>query len=206
MCGINPVGEQKELLRALVEDDKVVCKAGRAVGKSVISGIAALWFITTNYNSLVLITSPNFDQVIQIIFGTIKEVHRKSPLLKMMFDVTDTTFRHKVLRATWYITLKTAAKGEGIRGYNRPNKLYITDESTGITDEILDALLGSTDEANSKMLMISNPTKRSGKFYDIFTNHAGYPEWKRVSMSRLITGYQIIAITSKTAAEKAKRN
>lgn len=206
VCSINPVGEQKDLLMSLAKKDKISVKAGRAVGKSVMAGVAATWFITCHYNSLVLITSPNFEQVKDVIFGTVKSIHRKSPLLKLMFDVTDTTFRHKVLRETWYIVLRTASKGESIRGYNRPNKLYITDETTGIAEDILNALLGSTDEANSKMLMISNPTKRSGKFYEIFTNLAAYPEWGRVSMSRLTTGYKIIALTSLEAANKAKRN
>lgn len=206
VCGIKPVGEQKEMLKKLAENDKLAVKAGRAVGKSVISGIAALWFITTNYNSLVLITSPNFQQLQDVIFGTIREVHRTSPLLKLMFKSTAQTFRHRELDATWQIVIKTATKGEGIRGYNRPNKLYITDETTGIPEEILDALLGSTDEANSKMLMISNPTRRSGKFYEIFTSPTKYPEWTRVTMSRLVTGYQIIALTSLKAARKALRN
>ena len=204
VCLINPVGEQKTVLKALVDNDKLAVKAGRAVGKSVVAGISALWFITVNYNSLVLITATDFKQLKDVIFGTIKEIHRKSPLLKIMFDVTDETFRHKVLRSTWQIVIKTASTSEGMRGYNRPNKFYIMDEATGISDDIIDALLGSTDEANSKVLMISNPTKRSGKFYHVFTNPTSFPEWKRISFSKT-TAYEIIALTSVEAADKSLR-
>ena len=55
------------------------------------------------------------------------------------------------------------------------------------------------------MLMLSNPTKRSGKFYEIFTDNTGYPEWQRHSMTRLTTGYEIIALSSHDKAEKIKK-
>ena len=126
VCGWNPVGEQRDILYSIAKNDKVSVKAGRAVGKSVVASIAATWFITCHYDSLVLITSPNFQQLTDVIFGTIREIHRTAPLLNLMFESTATQFRHRLMPATWKMVIKTASKGEGIRGYNRANKLYIT--------------------------------------------------------------------------------
>ena len=122
VCGWNPVGEQHQILMSLATNDKLIVKAGRAVGKSVLAAISALWFITVHYNSLVLMTSPNYQQLVDVMFGTVREVHRSSPLLMLMFESTATQFKHRELDATWKIVIKTAVKGEGMRGYNRKNK------------------------------------------------------------------------------------
>lgn len=201
VCNFNPVGEQKDLLNSLRDNRKTAVSAGRAVGKSEIGSIAALWYIVCYPHSTVLITSPNFQQLQDVIFGAVRRRWKDSKLLTLIFDCTLTQFRHRFYDSDWKMVIKTASKGEDIRGYNSENKLYIMDESTGIDDDIINALLGSTSEANAKVLMISNPTRRSGKFYEIFTDPTTYPDWTRVKMSRITTGYQINKMINPENAE-----
>jgi len=207
VCGFVPADEvQHEFLMSLVTNDKILVAAGRNLGKSVLAALASLWFVTCFYNPIVLVTSPNFQQLMDVLFAEITTFHKKSPLLRIMFDTTKRTFRHKEYSQSWQIVLKTAQKGGGMRGYNRPNKFYIIDEATEVDDEIIQALLGSTDDKNAKVLMITNPTRLSGVFFQLWhdTSKDGR-SWKKIEIDRMTTGIAVIElIAGKEKAEAVR--
>lgn len=46
--------------------------------------------------------------------------------------------------------------------------LFIVDEASGVSDPIMEAILGTLSGENNKLLMCGNPTKTSGVFFDAF--------------------------------------
>jgi len=76
-------------------------------------------------------------------------------------------FKNRDFRVIKGFTSKTA---EGLAGYSGANQLWILDESSGIPNAIYEAVLGNLI-AGGKLLVISNPTKTHGFFYDLFNKH-----------------------------------
>ncbi len=46
--------------------------------------------------------------------------------------------------------------------------LFIVDEASGVSDPIMEAILGTLSGKNNKLLMCGNPTRTSGTFFDAF--------------------------------------
>ena len=46
--------------------------------------------------------------------------------------------------------------------------LFIVDEASGVSDPIMEAILGTLTGENNKLLMCGNPTRTSGTFFDAF--------------------------------------
>lgn len=65
---------------------------------------------------------------------------------------------------------KVAPKGtpEGQAGWHHENLLIIIDESSGVDDGAIEALEGGLTNPNNRMIMVGNPTRRTGRFYDAF--------------------------------------
>ena len=53
-----------------------------------------------------------------------------------------------------------------MQGFHEDNMLFIIDEASGVSDEIIEAILGTLSGKNNKLLMCGNPTKTSGVFFD----------------------------------------
>ena len=47
--------------------------------------------------------------------------------------------------------------------------LFIVDEASGVADPIMEAITGTLAGANNKLLLMGNPTKTSGTFYESHT-------------------------------------
>ena len=56
-----------------------------------------------------------------------------------------------------------------MQGFHEDNMLFIVDEASGVADTIMEAILGTLSGENNKLLMLGNPTKTSGVFYDSHT-------------------------------------
>ena len=69
----------------------------------------------------------------------------------------------------WFAVAKTATKPENMQGFHEDNMLFIVDEASGVADIIMEAILGTLSGENNKLLMLGNPTKTSGVFYDSHT-------------------------------------
>jgi phage terminase large subunit len=83
----------------------------------------------------------------------------------------------------WYIVGRTAVNsaGEinvGLQGIHAPYLLFIVDEASGVPDPAIDSIESSGSGEDSYGLMLSNPTRRSGYFYNAF--HKNREFWVNV--------------------------
>ena len=67
------------------------------------------------------------------------------------------------------------APPEGIQGHHSESGiLFIIDECTAVPDSIFDAIEGSLNTDNAKLLMIGNPLRLTGEFYRSHTTSTQY--------------------------------
>ena len=71
------------------------------------------------------------------------------------------------------ITGATAKQPEAVAGISGPAMLYIVDEASGVPDSLFEAMEGNR-AAGAWMLMLSNPTRTIGEFFDAFNRKAEF--------------------------------
>ena len=170
--GEKPDPLQADVLRAIAKHKKVAVRSGHGVGKTWLAARAAIWFFVTHPYSKVITTAPTWQQVRKILWPEIHSALRKVPsILKENFEILDTDVYMKDAKGNriqeWYITGRSSDRPENMQGFHAPYLFFIVDEASGVEDEIYYAIEGSqTTEA--KMLLIGNPTRPEGHFYDVF--------------------------------------
>jgi len=76
-----------------------------------------------------------------------------------------------------------AKDAEGVQGFSGAHLLILVDEASSLNAALYQAFFGNTAARGAKMVMVSNPTKLSGPFFDAF--HRGSKRWWCITISSL---------------------
>jgi len=183
--GEKPYNLQREALEAMKTTGRVAIRSGHGVGKTKLAAWVAWWFFITHPYSKVITTAPTGRQLRKILWSELKALTRKMPVPFLHnFEILETDIymrgRNGERLADWFITARTSDKPENMQGFHAENLLYIIDEASGVEDSIFHAIEGSMT-TNGKMLMIGNPTRTTGYFYDAFHKNADL--WATIKIS-----------------------
>jgi phage terminase large subunit len=203
--------KQAELLRAVAAHDSVAVRAGQKVSKSNSAGILAYWFALTRMPSRVVMTSSSAYQVKDILW---REVHalwlrakeRRGLVLSPQPPALDPATGLQL--ATGDIKGVSTNTPERAAGTSGAHLFFIIDEASGIEEAILDAYEGNR-AGGAKMLMLSQGTRTSGKFFKAF--HQDREFWHRLHISsedspNVRAGRQIVpGLALKDYVEKRKK-
>jgi len=202
MFGEKPYSKQEKILKALKNKRRVAVRSGHGVGKTKTAAWAAWWFFVTHPFAKVITTAPTGRQLRKVLWAELKALARKiPPVIRSNFEILETDIYMRDKRGErindWFITARTSDRPENMQGFHAKHLLYIVDEATGVPDEILHAIEGSLT-TDAKILMIANPTKTHGYYYDAF--HKNAELWERIKISCFESPF-----VSKEWLENAKR-
>ena len=144
-------------------------KSGQGVGKTAVESWAICWFLTMYPNCKVIATAPTARQLKDVLWAEVAKWIEKSPLLKVLLKPRKTYIFFVGHEDRWFATARTATKPENLQGFHEDNMLFIVDEASGVSDPIMEAIRGTLSGANNKLILMSNPTRTSGAFYDSHT-------------------------------------
>lgn len=156
--------KQEEAIRAIRTNRVVTVRSCHGIGKTFLAARAAHWFLNTYKNSYVITTAPTFRQVEQLLWRQLRTVHKKSDLagagrlLKTQLEYSD----------EWFALGVSSDDTDKIQGFH-PNSghiLVIVDEAAGVDEETFVAVEAIMTSLGARLLMIGNPTKLTGTFYD----------------------------------------
>lgn len=196
--------KQTEIGDALVHNRNVAVAAGHGTGKSFQAAILACWWVDTHPlgTAYVATTAPTNDQISEIIFREVKNIHSLSaervekglirPEEALQGRVgEDNTW--KIERAGRLVTVMKGRKppdnkaGDAFQGLHARYVLAIGDEATGLSEEMIDGLANITSNDNSRRLLISNPTNPYSHLGRIFLKPSeradGSLAWKKIHVS-----------------------
>lgn len=196
--------KQIEIGEALVHNRNVAVAAGHGTGKSFQAAILACWWVDTHPlgTAYVATTAPTNDQISEIIFREVKNIHALSmervekglisPDEALQGRVgEDNTW--KIERAGRLVTVMKGRKppdnkaGDAFQGLHARYVLAIGDEATGLSEEMIDGLANITSNDNSRRFLISNPTNPYSALGRIFLKPAikedGSEAWKKIHVS-----------------------
>lgn len=196
--------KQREIGDAVVMNRNTAVAAGHGTGKSYQAAILACWWVDTHPlgTAYVATTAPMKDQISEIIFREVKNIHALSAerVAKGIIKPEDALQGRvgeddtwKIERAGRLVTVMKGRKppdnkaGDAFQGLHARYVLAIGDEATGLSAEIIDGLANITSNDNSRRLLISNPTNPYSHLGRIFlkptADDDGVESWKRIHVS-----------------------
>ena len=174
--GLTIWSAQRRVLEATLEHSQTAIRAGRKVSKSNTIAILAL------HNSLcraapTLLTSSSFDQLKAIIWAELTKM-ATTARLPILVPLDPRTGFHTPTGGL--CVGRSTNRRENMQGYSGHNALYLGDEASGLSAEIVEALEGNL-AGGGRLVLFGNPTLTSGPFFDAF--HEARTAWHGIRIS-----------------------
>lgn len=200
VLGFRPWSRQCEILEAIRDHKYVAIRSGQKTGKSRIVGAAAIWWFCVWDDAACLFSNSTGKQLDGINWKEIKhlvndsgrcaecvEKDPKGPRPCPHSQVVDGELLksargglHQGKRSILGVQAKDA---EGIQGFSGAHLAIVIDEASSLSYELYQAFFGNTAASNAKMVMVSNPTRQSGPYFDAF--HRNKTLWHQIQISSL---------------------
>ena len=184
--------KQREVAESVAKHHSVACAASHGVGKSFLAAVLVCWWVHTRYPDVfVATTAPSTHQVGAILWREIRTI--KATLDKRYADgLIDSPL-------PGYITANNEWKlddgriigfgrrppeekeGDSMQGIHARHVLAVGDEAVGLSEEMIQALYNITTNANSRRLLIANPTNPASYMGKIFKEKIAV--WKTHNIS-----------------------
>lgn len=162
---LDPDEWQDNVLSDLAKHPKVSVRSGQGVGKTALEAGAILWFLTCRPYAKVIATAPTMKQLYDVLWAEVAKWLNDS-LIKDLLKWTKTKIYMVGDSERWFATARTATKPENMQGFHEDHMLIVVDEASGVSDAIMEAILGTLSGFDNKLLMCGNPNKIEGVFYD----------------------------------------
>lgn len=176
MFGKIPSWQQDEILDSAQEiGSRTSVASGHGTGKSDMTSIMILLFLILHENARVVIVANKIGQVMDGVFKYLrqnwKECVKRQPWLEQYFVLTDTSFYEITSKGAWTVKAKGYRRGneEALAGEHAYHLFYIVDEASGVGDKAFGVMSGALTQKDNRWLLLSQPTRPSGYFYD--THH-----------------------------------
>jgi len=160
---------QRTALAAIGKHDRVSVRAGHGVGKTAFLCWVVLWFLLTRRECKIPITANSQDQLRDVVWPEIRKWIACLPEdLRACIDLQAERVVRLGSTATAFAVARTASKDnpEALQGFHETNLLFVIEEASGIDDQVFEVAQGSLSTPGAKILMLANPTRLSGYFYD----------------------------------------
>ena len=157
---------QLDIAEAIWKHKKVSVKSCHGPGKTYITARIALAFLHSFPGSIVLTTAPTFRQVKELTWREISGARANSfsplggQLNKTQLNISD----------NWFAMGFSTDNPHNIQGFHAQSgyMLVIVEEAAGVNEETFEALSSILTSANSRLLLLGNPTVASGEFFESF--------------------------------------
>ncbi len=146
---------------------KVAVKSGQGVGKTALEAGLIIWFLVCRPYAKVIATAPTMQQLYDVLWAEIAKWLNESKV-KNLLTWTKTKVYMVGDSERWFATAKTATKPENMQGFHEDHMLIVVDEASGVADPIMEAILGTLSGVDNKLLLMGNPNRIDGVFYDAF--------------------------------------
>ena len=169
--------QQQQLTEDILEDGaRISYSSGHGPGKSSIIAVVVWWHLICFRMSHTMITAVDVAQVKAAIWKEMdicwQEIRFRFPWLTTLFALETEKAFAKDHKKSWFIEAKTAPshRPSGISGRHAEYYLLIVEEASEVPEEIIQAARGALTGPKNRMVLLSQPLKDGGFFYD--THHA----------------------------------
>jgi len=159
--------KQREVAQAVSRHKRVAVRSAHGPGKTWLAARIAIWFLSTRHPAEVITTAPTWNQVEKLLW---KEVNLAWGELR----IADIKQAGECMKASLRFGPGHEAYGrstnesEKFQGIHSPHLMVIVDEASGVPDDIYDAIASLGTGGEYRELLIGNPLRPAGRFYDAF--------------------------------------
>jgi len=187
VLSVHPDEWQAEFLDHIAKGErKISVRSGHGTGKSTAASWAMVWYLTTRFPCKIVVTAPTSSQLFDALFAELKSwIRNLPPYVGELFEVTSDRVVLKAAPSEAFISARTARAEtpEALAGVHSQNVLLVCDEASGIDEKVFEAASGSMSGHSATTVLLGNPTRSSGLFYD--THHRVKADWKTMHVSCL---------------------
>jgi len=170
VLGVEPLDYQAEFLEAIASGErKISIRSGHGTGKSTAASWAMLWYFLMHYPNKVVVTAPTSSQLFDALFAEMKRWINELPdAFKEVLNVKSDRVEHTAAPSEMFISARTsrAETPEALAGVHSEHVMLIVDEASGVPEQVFEAAAGSMSGHNATTIMLSNPTRSSGTFFE----------------------------------------
>lgn len=165
LLGVTPDPEQAEVMQSVADNRLTSVRAGHGVGKSALTSWLVLWFLMTRPYPLIPCTAPKESQLFDILWRECSHWLEQSKIKQWIKWSAEKIYLdgHK---SDWYAMPRTSSQPENMAGFHADHMLFVVDEASGVADANFEVIMGALSGQDNKLLMIGNPTRTSGFFFD----------------------------------------
>jgi phage terminase large subunit len=190
---VEPDDWQKTFLEAIANGDRrISVRSGHGVGKSTGASWAMIWYMLTRYPVKVVVTAPTSSQLYDALFAELKRWVKEMPkALQELLDVKSDRIELRPSPTEAFISARTsrAEQPEALQGIHAEHVMLVADEASGVPEAVFEAAAGSMSGHNAVTILLGNPVRSSGYFYETHnrlrdewtTLHVNCEQSKRVS-------------------------
>jgi phage terminase large subunit len=185
VLGVEPDPWQADMMEAVGRGERrISVRSGHGVGKSTFASWLMLWFLLTRYPVKVVVTAPTSSQLFDALFAELKRWINELPQgLSQLLNVKADKVELVAAPSEAFISARTsrAETPEALQGIHSDHVLLVADEASAIPEAVFEAAAGSMSGTHACTILLGNPTRSSGFFFD--THHRLADQWvtKRVS-------------------------
>ena len=193
VLGVKPDPWQKDILDMLGGSGKykkrvrkISCVSGHGVGKSCVASWCLLFHILFRFPQKSICTAPSHSQLHDALGAEVRSWVGKLPdFVQEQLEVLTEQIRFKAAPSESFISFRVSRpeSSETIAGVHSDHCLIVADESSGIPDIIFEAGSSSMTSESATTLLLGNPVRSSGFFYD--THHKLSKDWETRVISSL---------------------
>jgi len=153
---------------------RISVRSGNGIGKDTMLSWLIHWFLFTRESSQIGCTAPTTSQMYDVLWKELSVWYQKLPKeAKQKFEWTTTHFRIKEKPEEWWARARTGRKEtpEALSGVHGNHIMLIADEASGVPYEIFDSGQASLTGENTIVILVGNPVRLEGYFYDSHNKH-----------------------------------
>ena len=185
ILGAEPDPWQEEFLQAIADGHRrITVKSGHGVGKSTAASWAAIWYLMTRNPVKVVITAPTKAQLYDALYAELQTwITKLPPLFQPLVEAKADSVVFTASPSKAFISVRTsrAETPEAMAGVHSDNVMLLGDEASGIPEAVFEAAAGSMSGENAVTLLMGNPVRSSGYFFDTHTRLKD--QWKCIHVS-----------------------
>lgn len=184
--GIEPDAWQREVLEAYGDPlcRRISIRSAHGVGKTAVVAWCASHHVLTRFPQKTAVTAPSSPQLFDAFYAEVLHWVRQLPdaLRSLVVEKSD-RMELKHAPESSFLTCRTSRQDqpEALQGIHAEHVLLIVDEASGVPEQVFEAAAGSMSGHNATTILIGNPVRTTGLFFD--THHRIASEWKRFHIS-----------------------
>jgi len=135
-----------------------------------------LWYLLMRFPNKVVVTAPTSGQLFDALFAELKRWIGELPKpIQDLLTVKSDRVELAAAPSEMFISARTsrAETPEALAGVHSDNVLLVVDEASGVPEKVFEAAAGSMSGHNATTILLSNPTRSTGTFYESQTRMAG---------------------------------